>query len=389
MSQSIKPENKMAIAVILPHLICVIFSLFIVNPASAEPPQDTKVRTLAMLRAAQYDQLDREMNAVQKSFERGKIDDEQLLAAFRVFYVTDRDLEPRFSGWIEKFPASYAARLARGIYYKYMGFENRGDAYISETTEAQIAGMRFQFEKSMRDLFESSKATEKPLLSYLHAIDIGKTYDQSDLNRRLLNLANEKVPKNFVVRRKYLYSLETRWNGSVQEMSDFVKECRNAGLSPHQLRTLEAIVTADAAWNLRMKHDYSGAQKLYEEALRVLPNDDDIQTNLSWVLIKQAKYSQAIPHLSALIEANPKNVYALASRGICYAHLSKNEEAFWDYKKAAELGDAISQNELGKFYFHGIIVPKDRAVAAQWFRRSAQQGNNAAKENLAALSPSH
>ncbi|AJG24351.1 hypothetical protein RR42_s2770 [Cupriavidus basilensis] len=53
-----------------------------------------------------------------------------------------------------------------------------------------------------------------------------------------------------------------------------------------------------------------------------------------------------------------------------------------DYMKAANLGDAFSQNEIGTFYWHGITVPRDKALAIQWFRKSAQQGNDAAKRNL-------
>lgn len=52
------------------------------------------------------------------------------------------------------------------------------------------------------------------------------------------------------------------------------------------------------------------------------------------------------------------------------------EEAFKWYKKAAKQGDAYAQYNLGYMYHQGIGVIKDKEIAFSWFMKSAEQENN-------------
>ena len=58
------------------------------------------------------------------------------------------------------------------------------------------------------------------------------------------------------------------------------------------------------------------------------------------------------------------------------------EEAARLYKKAAEQGHALAQNDLGYCYQHGEGVPQDKVEAANWYRKAADQGNTRAQCNL-------
>jgi TPR repeat protein len=53
------------------------------------------------------------------------------------------------------------------------------------------------------------------------------------------------------------------------------------------------------------------------------------------------------------------------------------------WKPAAEQGDAAAQNGLAALYFFGHGVPEDRAESMKWLRRSADQGFTKAQGNLA------
>jgi len=55
------------------------------------------------------------------------------------------------------------------------------------------------------------------------------------------------------------------------------------------------------------------------------------------------------------------------------------------YRKAAEQGEAMAQNNLGVMYENGQGVKKDRAQALGWYRKAAAQGNDRARNNLAEL----
>ena len=60
------------------------------------------------------------------------------------------------------------------------------------------------------------------------------------------------------------------------------------------------------------------------------------------------------------------------------------EAARW-FRKAAELGLAEAQNNLGTLYFKGEGVAKDRSEALKWYRKAAAQGCAAAKDMLREL----
>lgn len=53
-----------------------------------------------------------------------------------------------------------------------------------------------------------------------------------------------------------------------------------------------------------------------------------------------------------------------------------------DLRPLAEQGDANAQYNLGEMYFRGQGVPKDRTVAAKWYRLAAKQGLAGAQHRL-------
>ena len=74
--------------------------------------------------------------------------------------------------------------------------------------------------------------------------------------------------------------------------------------------------------------------------------------------------------------------------GLAYIQntLDKNQsKAFSWLMKAADQGDASSQNLLGVMYYDGRGVSKNKAEAAKWFRLAADQGEAHAQENLDAM----
>ena len=352
---------------------------FAAQPAGPDPVRQRKV-----LQEGRYAELDRDMNAAQQAYDHGSINDDQLYATFLPFYYADPDLEPKFDQWVARFPRSYPARLARGMYYEAMAWVKRGDKYARDTSKEQFAGMTAYQQMALRDLSKSIEMDPKPILTYRAEIGLRKMLTNlAKGNRKLLDSANRIDPRNVGVRRTYLYSIDTRWGGSAEQMAAFVDECRTAHLPPTTLREFEALATADKAWALMRDKDYSGAEKVYAQALALTPDDGDMLTNMSDVLLHEKKYEQDLEPLSKLIKLNPSNTYALSNRGWIYARMKRQTQAINDYTKAAELGDAFSENELGKIYWYAIGVPRDKERAIKMFRSAAEQGNADAETNLA------
>jgi TPR repeat protein len=50
--------------------------------------------------------------------------------------------------------------------------------------------------------------------------------------------------------------------------------------------------------------------------------------------------------------------------------------------EAAEQGDAEAQFNLGSRYIFGMGVAQDKVKAAEWYRKAAEQGHEAAQKKL-------
>jgi tetratricopeptide (TPR) repeat protein len=362
--------------------------------AVAEPTVTKEVsnETVLMLEARRYDELDQKLSNTQQAYSQGSLTDLQLLRSFSSLDSSHPALEARFNEWVTKFPNSYAARLARGTYYWRAGWDRRGDAYIGGVTPKQIAEMRLYFEKAKHDLLDSLNLEAKPVLTYVYLLAIEQHFSASDQKRDILNRSLAIAPSNFVVRRSYMGTLETRWGGSTKQMNDFLIECKKANLPREQLNALEAMVDIDRAWGGFQKDDFPAAVKGYDEALKLAgPNAALLLGYSRYVLVLQdmahlhqrlKEYAQSLRYLNEAIDAGLDTSLVYLNRGISLHNLGRKEEALQNYLKAAERGNAWAQNEIGVHYWHGIIFLRDKQEAIKWFTRSADQGFPEAQKNL-------
>ena len=86
------------------------------------------------------------------------------------------------------------------------------------------------------------------------------------------------------------------------------------------------------------------------------------------------------PMLPAQEEYVPEKAYYLGSGSI--ADASEEAERL---RKSAEQGNALAQNNLGVMYAEGLGVIQDDAEALKWLRKSAEQGNPAGEVNLGTI----
>jgi uncharacterized protein DUF4034 len=237
------------------RFLCLVLALPLISacgqkaPAAANSPGAiSNSHTSTLLRAGQYQELDRRFSAAQTQFEDSKISGDDLRAEFRDFYATDPDLAAKLDVWVAQYSKSYVARVARGIYYKKVGFEARGTAYIQDTSQTQIDNMNAAFEKAVADLRGSLSMNPKPFLSYFHLLDIGNAVGAKEELRAIYDRASSLDPRSYAIRLKYMNSLQTRWGGSLEDMRSFYAECQRAGLTDAQNKELLGMLALEQAW---------------------------------------------------------------------------------------------------------------------------------------------
>jgi TPR repeat protein len=108
----------------------------------------------------------------------------------------------------------------------------------------------------------------------------------------------------------------------------------------------------------------------------------DPQRKGAGVPLDKVDFGKAIPAcldaLSQLPNA-PRFQYQL---GRAYQQSGDNQQASAWYRKAAEQGFALAENNLGIMYLKGLGVPKDDAQALSWIRKAAEQGVDVAQNTL-------
>jgi tetratricopeptide (TPR) repeat protein len=344
--------------------------------------------TQALLKTNRFGELDQHFSALQREYGLSAVTEENLRDAYRVFYPTDAWIATKLDLWVQQFPKSYVARLARAIYYKKVGGEARGGAYADRTTDAQFQGMGTALGKAARDVEISLTLDAKPILSLVQAIDIAGSLSAPDGGRKFLDLAIRIDPNTFLARTKYMNNLETRWGGSLEQMQAFLAECKKARLSKAHIDFLEGMVAEEQGW-VHVHGDGNGteAKKDYERAASLNP---ELCLLCFWgelgdLFITQQKYGEAVDVLSRILSDKPTDLHALDNRGIAYMRTGKAHEAVIDWTQAAEAGDAYAQNQLGVLYMTGApgALDADPKTGIGWFRKAAAQGDPDGRRNLA------
>jgi tetratricopeptide (TPR) repeat protein len=366
------------------YLVIVAFSLMVSAPAICA--SDATLDATGLLQRGDFQHLEQYFSEAQSRFRADQVSAEELRDAFRAFYPTDRSLAPKYDAWVSKYPKSYAARVARGIYYKKIGYEERGSEFVSKTSEIQLAKMDEAMRMAISDLGASITMDPKPFLSYFHMIDITKSYAGIVYTRKMYDQAVRLAPRFVDVRRKYMQSLEDKWGGSLDQMKEFLSECQRDSLPQSQLNALESMVYENAASELEQGGDHAGSESAYRKAIELGGADCDscLALSLSKVLIAENKIAEAIPFLDRYVEDNPSDNPALEWRASLYLRIRKVPEAVADFTKAADAGDAAAQNQLGVLYMTGVpgFMSPDVEKGVTRLRQAAAQGDVQAKQNL-------
>jgi len=343
----------------------------------------SRQQTLAMLRAGQFAALNRHYAVVQAAYDKGSISDEKLRSAFRRFYDTSPDLDARYDSWVKEMPGSYVAHLARAIYYVRVGEASRGNLIIADTSAARLRGMEAAFASASRELETSRSLESKPLMSVFYQLDIGKFEGDAAGNRQLLQDSLAMDRRNFVVREMYVLTLMTAWGGSTEQLKAFVTSCRAAGLSATQMNDLESYVFSDEAWiDDRDGGNYRRAATEYLEAAK-LSGDDSCLLCASNDLQKAGDFPDAAQVLTQYLGRHPDSPTVLPVRAYVYFKLGRVADSVNDCKRAAALGNAYCEYEIGMAYtFAGLGLPKDPDKGVELLRRAAAQGNKDAQKLL-------
>jgi hypothetical protein len=360
-------------------------------PAAATTDAST-AQPLEWLKSGNYSALEQYYSQRQSDYEAGKASDEQLYASFRKLYENNWDNEGNFDRWLQAYPASYSATLARGAYLYRMAWSVRGDRYFPETSNEQVAAMRNYLARARPALLASLKMTRKPYLSTLYLLNAALLDSRKDERSHWFELGTALDPQNTLLRIRYMWGLRPRWGGSYDEMQNFLHQCEDQKLQPALLARLGMLIHADMAEDAMRAADLSKSFDEWGQVLKLagtanqLPGTEALigYARAAWELNRRADAERALAQLS---DRNLDDAWSLAQVGWMYAKEHRDAEAWPLLLKAAKLNDPWAQFTVGNTTYRGsadIHLNVDQAGGLEWIRRSADQCFAEAKNFLAA-----
>jgi hypothetical protein len=347
---------------------------------------------LEWLKSGNYSALEQYYSQRQSDYEAGKASDEQLYASFRRLYENNWDNEGNFDRWMQAYPASYSATLARGAYLYRMAWSVRGDKYLADTSSEQFDAMSNYLSRARPALLASLKMTSKPYLSTLYLLN-ASLLDSTKLERqRWLELGTAMDPNNTLLRVRYMWGLRPRWSGSYDEMQSFLQQCQDQHLQPALLARLDMLIHADLAEDAMRAADQNKSFDEWGQVLKLAETAHDAPgtealigyARAAWDLNRRAEAERALAQLS---DRNLDDAWSLTQVGWMYTSAHRDADAWPLLLKAANLNDSWAQFTVGKTTYLGspdLHLEADQAGGLEWIRRSAEQCFAQANSFLAA-----
>lgn len=351
----------------------------------------TVVQPLVSLKSQDYAALDGYYSRIQREYEAGRLSDQQLYAEFRKLYEDSIDNERYFDDWVQSFPKSYPARLARGAYLYRMAWAARGERYIQETPRSQVSAMENFLARARPDLLDSLKLTPKPYLSALYLLNVAALDGSRSECRHWLNRGTAIDPAGIMVRYRYMWSLRPRWGGSYDEMHDYLRRSQAEHLNPQLLARMAILIHTDLAKDAQTEKDRAHAFSEWGQVLtlartaREEPSTEALvgYSTAAWELHRRADADKALEELA---RRDVNEGWALAKIGWLYVQEHRDREGWPFLQRAASAGSPWAEFAVGKTLYEGcpdLNLPADHSAGIEWIKRSADHCFNEAGEFLA------
>jgi hypothetical protein len=202
-----------------------------ISSSFSTQPVPTPTETIICLREDHFDTLDKSLNNIQRSYERGELSEQDLHLAFQAFTTGCWTLGEKIRGWIEAHPESYAAHQAHSQWLLGQARRVRGGTtsdLVSDRGSRGVQGFLQHTESAVR---YASGITARPLLSHLH---LGNIQTIRGCNVTLQEVEQGQWPEWFrdglalephslLQRQTMLLTLRTEWGGSEAHMLAFLR----------------------------------------------------------------------------------------------------------------------------------------------------------------------
>lgn len=352
-----------------------------------------KLELVAMLKAGEFVELEKILTTYQEDFEAAAMPEAFVENAFLAFVNSDPELRNHLDQWVSQMPESYAAIMARGIYYWHVGSVWRGSGWAKDTHKTRFAKMREFFQLAVEDFGQAIEINDKLSVAYSALISIAMaTGSGRATEKEILELGLTAVPGSAAIRYRYLHALW--WDGKLEEIKGFVDEIipltgefpelrvlggyydfavgdrfRQQGKSNLAIQYYERALEHGEHWWYRFRHasvlhglkQYDAALEVYDLAARARPQMTDVLNWKATVLRRLDRYDEAFEVWQEALELDPFKPPILLNMSYALVDKERYDEALAALDKALVYGSL----DVDVRYARGYLL-------LYWLERSAE-----------------
>lgn len=187
--------------------------------------------------------------------------------------------------------------------------------------------------------------------------DITRWLDKDDNEKSMLVSQNEALRKANEEQARQIEELKRQLAANPQDKEIIAQKFADED------KIFLSNKKAEEGWNLWAKKDFDRARNLFDEAVKLNPDNARAYFGRGTAYNELTQHEQAIQDLNKAIELNPNNDMAYNNRGIAYQLLNQYERAIQDYNKALALNpnNALSYNNRGSC--HNYLGNNEQAIA--------------------------
>lgn len=294
------------------------------------------ISLIELIKNSEFKKLTSMLNGYHAQLESDIANDMFLYKAYLSFAIEDEQLLRKIMIWKKLQPENPQSLLAEAFYYYGKAWRTRGTKRISLTPEKDIREMKVLLSHSKNLLEESFFEHSYKLIASALLIDVIRPIGDNSSVEQVYENALLKFKASYLLRYRFLISLQPRWGGNYRATQNIIDEAQNYSDTNKQLILLKGYLFEEAGDILAIDGFHQDAGDFYTYGLKFGKNP-----TLLWKKGKseyrQKNYSSALSYFNQAIELNSNDHDYYDWRSSTLYRLNKLEESKQDLLLANSL----------------------------------------------------
>lgn len=299
----------------------VIATTTAVSSPAAELTAD-RLGMMRLLRQGEIGELERRLTEFQSNFESSRGSEWDADDHFEAFETSDPEIEPRLNGWMNQFPDSYAAPMARALYLKHRAAMMAEYLYPNEASNRTVQQVAQLQEAAVADLTRAIMRNPKFSIAYAAWMNIAHDRGDDATVERVYAAGIAEIPNSSAIQAAYLASINPCCRTALRHSRDALKAFL---LRVKDLQTRFAD-NPDFDWMGGYDRYSMGIlflnERRWDEAVKYFDEAIAARENWYYYLDRAHAFGGAKDHVSALrdferaVALNPTSAYAWHELGM-------------------------------------------------------------------------